>query len=880
MNDSPARKIEGKVDLYKLGQTVLNGPMVPIYESTFLPTDNLQEIVISRLGENGKFFGFGICQQATIKIIEKENKLYLSNKHFEISFRANAQENSSYTLIGPKFYIKNVERDETSNVITITAYDLLDKATNYTFNDLGLVAPYTIKNVAENIATKLGISNVEIIDDSLLNIRELMNVSYENGANFGGDENLRVVLNAIAEATGTVYYLNNNNNLVFKHLTNFYSDKSVLDIDKKDYFDLTSGKEVRLEQIIHTTELGDTVVVPENGDNPQYIRDNPFWNMREDIRQLMNKVFTINQSATLVSYDLKWRGNFLTEIGDRISIECKDGTTIKTSLLNDTLTYNGGFNQTASWEYLIAEKETVANPVTIGEKINQTYARVDKVNKRIDLVSQDIDANKSEIASLKLTTDDIILRVEKVEKQEIEIDLDLTNDTNFIALTERVGQLEISDTNITASISNVETTLRGEINSTATDLNNTLKQEIADGDSALNNEIVAVKQNITSLELEADNITASVTALETKTSTDLSTAVSNLETVISNNNTELTNTLRAEIEAGDGEIITEVNTVKSELGELKVSTDAITLRVKDLEETTIDLDTDESFIALTNRVGALEVSDTQINASISNTETIVKKYTDDAITGVESDLSTLEDTLRGELTAGDEALGGEITTIKQDISSLSVRAGVIEASVSSVESSVTTKIDTAVDDLETSIGNLESSLQEEIETGDSALDEKITVVKSDISTLQIESSGINASVKSLESKTTDSIDALSNTVSALSKEVKLKMDSDAVNISINKALSEGVDKVKTSSKNYTFDDKGLNISSSDSEFNTTVDENGMRIYNYNTEVLTVNNQGVKAADLHARTFLIIGENSRLEDRGRRTACFWIGPAEE
>ena len=37
------------------------------------------------------------------------------------------------------------------------------------------------------------------------------------------------------------------------------------------------------------------------------------------------------------------------------------------------------------------------------------------------------------------------------------------------------------------------------------------------------------------------------------------------------------------------------------------------------------------------------------------------------------------------------------------------------------------------------------------------------------------------------------------------------------------------------------------------------------------------NLGVKAEDLHATTYLIIGNNSRLEDYNtNRTGCFWIG----
>ena len=58
---------------------------------------------------------------------------------------------------------------------------------------------------------------------------------------------------------------------------------------------------------------------------------------------------------------------------------------------------------------------------------------------------------------------------------------------------------------------------------------------------------------------------------------------------------------------------------------------------------------------------------------------------------------------------------------------------------------------------------------------------------------------------------------------------------------------------------------------------TVVSENGMTISRANKEVLVANNEGVKAEDLHATTYLIIGNNSRLEDwQDNRTACFWIG----
>jgi hypothetical protein len=50
----------------------------------------------------------------------------------------------------------------------------------------------------------------------------------------------------------------------------------------------------------------------------------------------------------------------------------------------------------------------------------------------------------------------------------------------------------------------------------------------------------------------------------------------------------------------------------------------------------------------------------------------------------------------------------------------------------------------------------------------------------------------------------------------------------------------------------------------------------MTVYRDDTPVLTANNVGVDAANLHATTYLIVGTYSRFEDYGNRTGCFWIG----
>ena len=88
--------------------------------------------------------------------------------------------------------------------------------------------------------------------------------------------------------------------------------------------------------------------------------------------------------------------------------------------------------------------------------------------------------------------------------------------------------------------------------------------------------------------------------------------------------------------------------------------------------------------------------------------------------------------------------------------------------------------------------------------------------------------------------------------------------------------TEAPDGIKTET-GFTFDEKGLSISKSNSDLSTLITENGMKIYNTDEEVLKVDNSGVDAVNLHATTYLWIGKNSRLEDYGEtRSACYWVG----
>lgn len=390
------RNIEGRVELYE-GSTLLQ---------IFTSSDHLKNFKIEKIGEEGKFFGFGVTQKLTVKLVDQERAINITENHtLEVAFGAGYD----YIYTTPVFYVGNITRDENTNELTIVAFDALDKALRYTTQDLNVKIPYSIKEFVISCADLLDLPVIFPEDESKFLLE------YVEGGNFDGSETVRDALNDVAEVTQTIYYIDSNWNLVFKSLKT--SNAAVLTIPKDRYFSFKSEGRKVISRIAHVTELGDNVEGVSSTDGVvQYVRENPFWDLRTDVGTLIQQATDGIKGFAINAYSLSWRGNYLLEIGDKVEIVNKDDTTITTYILNDTLTYDGGLKQENHWSYESKEMETATNPATLGEALNRTYARVDKTNNRIDLVASEVAANGSNISTLQINTNSIAASVESIEK--------------------------------------------------------------------------------------------------------------------------------------------------------------------------------------------------------------------------------------------------------------------------------------------------------------------------------------------------------------------------------------------------------------------------------------------------------------------------------
>lgn len=364
----------------------------------------LKSITLERTGTPNKFYGYGVSHKANIKLIDKDRTSPIAagnNVLLDIINGGNS------LRIAPKLYITEIHRDEITNEMSITAYDRLYNAAAHTVSELEMAYPATIADYATQAADLLGLGVFFYADNAAFDI------AYAEGANLDGTETIRALLDAIAEATQTVYYISRYNTLIFKSFD--LDGAAAYTIDREQYITMDSGTNRRLAAICSATELGDNVEAKLTvSGTTQYIRDNPFYELRDDIGTLVDNALAAIGGITVNQFECEWRGCPAIEIGDKLALITKDGGTAFSYLLDDTLEYDGALRQRTQWKYE-ESNETESNPTSLGDALKKTFARVDKANKEIELVASETATNKEDIAQIYVNTGSIQASVNRVE---------------------------------------------------------------------------------------------------------------------------------------------------------------------------------------------------------------------------------------------------------------------------------------------------------------------------------------------------------------------------------------------------------------------------------------------------------------------------------
>ena len=389
---SPSRMIRGKV-------VVVDGGLTSEYGYA----NKLQSIEQEVSAVKGKMFGAVVSYKSTIKLIDVKNVVQVN-----VGAKASPQIGINGELLPmTPVYISSNTFDEVKGIRTLIGEDAIGFTDKYIWNDIkgDLGAIFTIQDVFAAIANKIGTEFM--ITGELPNINS---VYTKATFNVNGDETLRQILTAAAEATGAMVFINGNGKMEIKMLSNTIA----LAIDKNVQFDLSTEPSSSLSGIISINELNDMISVGNNSSYISVISVNPFIDPTDDSSQgKLQNLFVKCQGNTFYPYKLKWRGNPALEIGDKIRLTLRDGSVIDTWYLGEKVKYTGGMSAESSWEADESEKPEVGSQ-TISDTTRRTMAKVDKANQKITLLTEASGEQGQKISQLEVSLDGIKTEVSEV----------------------------------------------------------------------------------------------------------------------------------------------------------------------------------------------------------------------------------------------------------------------------------------------------------------------------------------------------------------------------------------------------------------------------------------------------------------------------------
>ena len=313
-----------------------------------------------------------------------------------------------------------------------------------------------------------------------------------------------------------------------------------------------------------------------------------------------------------------------------------------------------------------------------------------------------------------------------------------------------IAQLQITADSISASV----TALRRDMEGADQQLSSRITQTATDITAAVSR-ISANESAIAQLQITADGISASVTALRQ----DMEGADQQLSSRITQTATDIT------------AAVSRISANESAIAQLQITADGISATVQSNYTTLVDrLDgVDGDIVSITTRVGQLEVSDTNITARVSSVETTVSQH-GTAITTINGNIGDITDDISG--------INGNIISITTRVGQLEVTASSITARVSSVETTVSqhgsaiTTINGNISDIGDDIDGINDdiiSITErvgELEVTDSAITARvsatettvrqhgtaITTINGNIGDITDDISGINGNIISITTR--------------------------------------------------------------------------------------------------------------------------------
>lgn len=311
--------------------------------------------------------------------------------------------NEQYEMLNyGNYVVYKSEKQEDTNTYKLTCYDKMLYSMKQNEN-LGVEYPIKIKDYLVALGNKIGLSvaNTTFYNQDMKIPSELY---------LGQEYTYRDILDEIAQATGSLIYLNENDEIVVKYptQTNDTIDEDFLkdvNVDFGQKYGVINSIVLSRSGESDNVYLRDEDSVAQNGLTEVKIVDNQIMNFNNRSDYLQGILNALNGLYYYLN-DFNSTGILYYEVGDLYNVKIGENT-YQCLMLNDEINVTTGIEEIVHTDLPEKTETDYSKADKTDMRINKTYLIVDKQNQKIESVVNNVTEQNNKISQITQTVDEI-----------------------------------------------------------------------------------------------------------------------------------------------------------------------------------------------------------------------------------------------------------------------------------------------------------------------------------------------------------------------------------------------------------------------------------------------------------------------------------------
>ena len=334
------------------------------------------------------------------------------------------------------YVVYNSEKQEDTGTYRITCYDKLLYSMKQN-EDLNITYPITIKNYLTAVASKIGLT---VASGTFYN----QDLQIPSELYLGQEYTYRDILDEIAQATGSIICLNNNDEILVKYptITNDTIDEEYLkdiNVDFGQRYGVINSIVLSRSGESDNVYLRDEQSVAQNGLTEVKIIDNQIMNFNNRSDYLQGILNALNGLYYYLN-DFNSTGILYYEVGDLYNVQIGENT-YQCLMLNDEVNVTTGIEEIIHTDMPKKSETDYSKADKTDMRINKTYLIVDKQNQTIESVVNNVTEQNNKISQITQTVDEINSKIQDIadittygESDRAEVELTDINESEPIMI--------------------------------------------------------------------------------------------------------------------------------------------------------------------------------------------------------------------------------------------------------------------------------------------------------------------------------------------------------------------------------------------------------------------------------------------------------------